>query len=276
MVNLAAIQLVSSPKPSENLAQVSKQLSELDTSCPSLVVLPECFACFGGSDKTQLELAEALGEGPVQSALSAMAAEHCIWLVAGTIPIRVPDKEKFTASSLLFGPKGQQLAHYQKIHLFDVEVADGTRTYLESKYTQPGSQVVVFDTAFGRIGMAVCYDLRFAGLFQAMGEVDILVLPAAFTQVTGQAHWWPLLKARAIEKQCFVVAAGQGGVHANGRETFGHSTIISPWGEVLMSLSKGPGLVQTKVDFAQMQEIRRTMPVAQHNQFRSELIESDS
>ncbi|GGO71282.1 carbon-nitrogen hydrolase family protein [Bowmanella pacifica] len=276
MVNLVAVQMLSTPNPEENLQTLATQLKGLDPSVPSLVVLPECFACFGGSDKTQLELAETLGEGPVQSALSALAAEHGIWMVAGTIPVRVPDKEKFTASSLLFSPSGQRVAHYRKIHLFDVQVADGTRTYLESKYTQAGEQVVVANTEIGRIGMAVCYDLRFAGLFQAMGEIDILVLPAAFTQVTGEAHWWPLLRARAIEKQCFVVAAGQGGQHANGRETYGHSTIITPWGEVLTSLAQGPGLVQALVDFDQMHEIRRNMPVGQHNQFRSELIEFNS
>ncbi|MBN7819304.1 carbon-nitrogen hydrolase family protein [Bowmanella yangjiangensis] len=276
MVNLAAIQLVSSPDPLENLTEVARQLQGLDKSSPCLIVLPECFACFGGSDKAQMDMAETLGEGPVQSALAELAIQHGVWLVAGTLPIKVPGKEKFSASSLLFAPSGEVFAHYRKIHLFDVQVADGTRTYLESRYTQPGDELVVADTPLGRIGMAVCYDLRFAGLFQAMGELDILVLPAAFTQVTGEAHWWPLLRARAIEKQCFVVAAGQGGEHANGRETYGHSTVISPWGDVLTSLAKGPGLVQARVDFDQMHEIRRNMPVGQHNQFRSKLIEFNS
>ncbi|GAB3027422.1 carbon-nitrogen hydrolase family protein [Bowmanella dokdonensis] len=272
MVNLVAVQLVSTPKPEENLAQVEQQLKGLENKGPQLVVLPECFACFGGSDKAQLAIAEEEGQGPVQDKLAALAKQHGIYLVAGSLPIKAGD-DKFFATSLLFSPAGEQIALYRKIHLFDVEVEDGTGTYLESRYTRPGNQVVVVETDFGRIGMAICYDLRFPGLFQAMGQVEFMVLPAAFTKVTGQAHWWALLQARSIEMQCFVVAADQGGRHANGRETFGHSAILSPWGETLISLQEGPGLIQARVGLTELEKIRQRMPVMQHNQFRSLLIE---
>ncbi|GGD61963.1 carbon-nitrogen hydrolase family protein [Lacimicrobium alkaliphilum] len=274
MANLIALQMISTPDPQENLAQVDRQLANLQVNEPTLVVLPECFACFGGSDKRQLELAEKPGQGPIQEALANMAEKYGIWLVAGTIPLQSQvQADKFTASCLLFDPQGKQVSEYQKIHLFDVQVEDNTRSYKESATTQAGNQVIVIDSPFGRLGLAVCYDLRFPGLFQAMGQVDVLALPSAFTQVTGQAHWMPLLQARAIEKQCYVVAADQGGEHANGRHTYGHSVILSPWGEVLNMIRYGAGIIQARPDTDELQKIRRNMPVSQHNQFRSYSIE---
>ncbi|ALS96993.1 carbon-nitrogen hydrolase family protein [Lacimicrobium alkaliphilum] len=275
MANLIALQMISTPDPQQNLQQVDKQLANLQVNEPTLVVLPECFACFGGSDKKQLELAEPPGQGPIQSALSDLARKYGIWLVAGTMPLQSQtDNNKFTASCLLFDPQGKQVAEYQKIHLFDVQVEDNTRSYKESATTQAGNKVVVVDSPFGRLGLAVCYDLRFPGLFQAMEQVDVLALPSAFTQVTGQAHWMPLLQARAIEKQCYLVAANQGGEHANGRQTYGHSVILSPWGKVLNMIRHGAGIVQASPDNEELQKIRRNMPVSQHNQFRSYSIES--
>ncbi|WP_088329514.1 carbon-nitrogen hydrolase family protein [Lacimicrobium sp. SS2-24] len=274
MANLVALQMISTPEPQQNLQQVDRLLANLDVSEPTLVVLPECFACFGGSDKRQLELAEQPGAGPIQSALASMAKQYGVWLVAGTMPLRSQrDPNKFTASNLLFNPAGEQVAEYQKIHLFDVQVDDNTRSYKESATTEAGKNVVVVDTPFGRLGLAVCYDLRFPGLFQAMDDVDVLTLPSAFTQVTGQAHWMPLLQARAIEKQCYMVAANQGGEHENGRQTYGHSVILSPWGEVLNMIRKGEGIIQAPVDEKALQKIRANMPVRQHNQFRSYSIE---
>lgn len=276
MAELHAIQLISGPDVEENLRQVRNLLKTKTWSdADNLVVLPECFACFGAGDKRQLELAEKKGQGAIQDSLSKLASEFKIWLVAGTIPLRTSDEVKFSASSLIFNPQGECVAEYQKIHLFDVTVADATRNYQESRFTAPGNQVVVVSgTPFGRIGMSVCYDLRFAGLYQAMSYVDVIVAPSAFTAVTGAAHWQPLTQARAIEKQAFLVASNQGGIHQNGRETFGHSQIISPWGETLAMQTTGAGIVSARFDAEKLAQIRGSMPVFEHNKFRSTLIEN--
>lgn len=272
MAELVAIQMISNPDVADNLNQVESILAEMTVTSDTLVVLPECFARFGGGDKGMLEIAESPSDGPIQARLADMAGRYGVWLVAGTIPLKSQTGDKFTASSLLFNSKGEQVCEYQKIHLFDVQVADNTGTYLESKYTQGGNELVVVDTPFGRLGMAVCYDVRFSAMFQAMGDIDVLVLPAAFTQKTGEAHWHKLLSARSIEKQCYLVAANQGGEHANGRKTFGHSCIISPWGDTLCELPKGSGKIQATLDFQLIKKIRDAMPVSQHNKFRSYLV----
>ena len=274
MVNLVAVQMTSTPDVEENLQFVESQLKALPdpAQTTSLVVLPECFARFGSRDGEQLAIAEAKGEGRIQSELSRMAKQYQCYLVAGTIPLKTDDTNKFTASSLLFSPQGELMAEYQKIHLFDVSVNDKTGSYLESKYTRHGGKVVVADTPIGRIGMAVCYDVRFSGLFTAMGDIDILVLPAAFTQRTGEAHWEVLLRSRAIEKQCFMVGAGQTGIHANNRETYGHSMIISPWGEILADNATDTGLVSAEIDINDRNKLKANMPVSQHNRFRSQLV----
>ncbi|BDX08112.1 carbon-nitrogen hydrolase family protein [Planctobacterium marinum] len=273
MAMIAAIQMTSEPDVDANFRQIRKALQGMEFEQPCLVVLPECFAWFGASDKSTLEQAEPFGEGVIQQRLIELAREFNIWLVSGTIPLRGEEPEKFTASSLVIDNHGQVIAHYQKIHMFDVEVADNTRSYKESRYTQAGNEVcVVPGTPFGTLGVAVCYDLRFPGLFDAMGEVDVLALPAAFTQKTGKAHWQPLLQARSIENQCYLVAANQSGVHANGRETWGHSCIYSPWGELLMETLESPGFIYSDVNFSYLEQIRATMPVKQQNRFRSKLV----
>lgn len=273
MAKLVAIQMVSEPDVDKNLQQVRVQLQQLEAGQDYLVVLPECFAFFGGGDARMLDIAETKGQGKIQQCLSDMAREFKVWIVAGTIPLLNQQGDKFTASCLLIDSLGEVVTEYQKIHLFDVEVADNTGSYLESRYTQAGQHLSVVDTPFGRLGLAVCYDVRFPGLFQAMGQVDILALPAAFTKVTGEAHWHSLLKARSIENQCYLVAAGQGGVHANGRETYGHSLILSPWGETLAEIRCGAGLVTSAFDLTRTLQIRQKMPVAGHNRFRSNFIE---
>ena len=272
MSELVAIQMVSVPDVQQNLKALEIQLEKLQVSTNTLVVLPECFACFGGGDGTILAVAEVKNNGPVQQALQALARRYGVWLVAGTLPLRASDPTKMTASCLLIDDSGKVVDEYQKIHLFDVQVADNTGSYMESKHTQAGDRVVVADTPFGRLGMAVCYDIRFPALFQAMGQIDVLTLPAAFTQTTGQAHWQALLQARAIENQCYLVAADQGGTHPNGRQTYGHSCIISPWGEIAAEIRYGEGLVQSHLDLARLAAIRQAMPVHQHNKFRSHLV----
>lgn len=273
MANIVAIQMTSMPDVAENFKQIRQALAGMQFDEPTLVVLPECFAWFGATDKSMLQQAETLGEGPIQSELQRLAREFNIWLVAGTIPIKVPDEARFTATSLVYDDNGERVADYQKIHLFDVEVADNTRSYQESRYTKAGEHVCVIpNTPFGRLGVAVCYDIRFPGLFMAMEQLDVLALPAAFTYKTGSAHWHPLLQARSIENQCYVVAANQSGTHVNGRETWGHTCIYSPWGELLMESLESPGIVYSQVNSSYLEQIRATMPVKQQNRFRSKLV----
>ena len=265
----------SSPVVADNLLFVEQQLKQLTMQRPCLVVLPECFACFGGSDKNLLQIAEEPHQGPIQKKLIQLAKKYDVWLVAGSLPIKNTNKNKYTASCLLINAKGELVSEYQKIHLFDVQVTDNTGTYLESKYTQPGNKLVVVDTPFGKLGLAVCYDIRFASMFVAMNQIaplDILALPAAFTQQTGQAHWHALLTSRAIENQCYIVAANQTGEHRNRRQTYGHSCIISPWGEKLVELPKDTGFIQASVDHSLLTDIRAKMPVHLHNKFRSHFV----
>ncbi|AEE25042.1 Nitrilase/cyanide hydratase and apolipoprotein N-acyltransferase [Glaciecola sp. 4H-3-7+YE-5] len=276
MANLIALQMTSTPDVTVNLDHVEQQLARLTVNEATLVVLPECFACFGGGDKVLLSIAEPLGKGPIQSRLSHMAKQYGVWLVAGSMPLEGTHPDKFTASCLLINDAGERVTEYQKIHLFDVQVADNTKTYCESKYTQAGSTLVsVKDTPFGHLGLAICYDVRFPGLFQAMAEhqaLDVIALPAAFTQKTGEAHWQALIKARAIENQCYLVAAGQTGIHANQRQTHGHSCIISPWGETLAEIPQSVGAIDAQLDPTIVNRIRRDMPVYSHNKFRSYLV----
>ena len=275
MAKLIALQMTSGPDVEANLAVVEQHIRGLSVTEPTLVVLPECFACFGGGDQAVLNIAEQPGDGPVQKRLSELAKAANIWLAAGSFPLKSADPNKYTASCLLFDPQGQIQAEYQKIHLFDVQVADNTGSYLESRLTQAGNKLVVLDSPFGKLGMAICYDIRFAAMFQAMNQiaqVDVLLLPAAFTQLTGQAHWHALLSARAIENQCYLVAANQTGEHANKRQTYGHSCIISPWGETLAELPDGSGLIEATIDPHSLNTIRSNMPLAQHNKFRSYLV----
>ncbi len=275
MVNLVAIQMSSSPNVADNVLLVQQQLELLPTARPCLVVLPECFAYFGAGDQATLNIAEDKETGPIQTQLKDLARRYDVWLVAGSLPLKTAASHLYSASCLLINNAGKLVAEYQKIHLFDVQVADNTGHYLESKYTQAGSQLVVADTPFGNLGLAVCYDIRFAGMFQAMSQIaplDVLALPAAFTQNTGQAHWSALLSARAIENQCYLVAAGQTGEHANKRQTFGHSCIMSPWGEKIVEIPTKTGMIHTPLNQQLLADIRTKMPVNQHNKFRSYLV----
>ena len=273
-INLVAIQLVSSPDIDENFVHVIQQIEHAQKDwvddLPALVVLPECFAFFGGKDKEALGLISDANQQLLHDKLSGIARSYRIWLVAGSIPTPSPDPHKMYATAWCFDPFGELIDQYDKTHLFDVSIGDTTGTYQESATTMPGNDVVVLDTDFGRIGVCICYDIRFSTLFNAMVKekpIDYLVVPAAFTYKTGQAHWHHLLAARAIEYQCYVVAANQGGVHANGRHTYGHSAIYSPWGDVLDIIEKGAGFVIAKSDPNRHHEIRHALNVQQHRQF---------
>lgn len=268
MTQISVIQWTSGNQPEENIEQLQRLVRLLPEHRPQLVVLPEAFASFGAGEASQQARAEAPGSGPIQDAVADIARKHDLWIVAGTIPIQAG--ERYSGASILFDNQGKQVARYDKIHLFDATVEDGTGSYQESKYTQPGSELVVVDTPFGRIGMSVCYDLRFPEQFRALRAqgAEIIVLPSAFTRVTGKAHWQPLLQARAIENQCYLVAPNQGGKHPDGRETWGHSMIIDPWGRVCTEISSDIGVGSVPIEPANISDVRKRMPVESHNKFK--------
>lgn len=276
MARLSAIQMKSVPNVEENLITIEAQLADLPQSDEHLVLLPECCLYFGGKDKEQLLLSQdhAISELMYRS-LADLAQKYQVDLVAGSIPIASKDtsSERFTNTSIAFSKQGKELDRYSKIHLFDVEVNDGEKNYSESRYTEPGETVVNVDLGYANVGLSVCYDIRFPELYRQLRTLgaDIITVPAAFTKVTGQAHWQTLLQARAIENQVFIVAAGQQGTHANGRETFGHSMIIDPWGDIMTYLSTDEGAVTTEFSLEQLKQIRQAMPVELHNQFESKL-----
>jgi len=264
-VKVAAIQMTSGRDVETNLAAASQHLEAASREGAKLVVLPENFAYLGAQDAERLAVAETWGDGPVQEFLSNQAKEQGIWLVGGSIAIRSEDGRS-RSRSLLLDPDGAVAARYDKIHLFDVGIPGSEESYQESATTVPGTEVVSAQTPLGRIGMAVCYDLRFPALFQQLGEqgMDILVLPAAFTVPTGEAHWQVLLRARAIESLSFVVASAQWGEHGGGRKTYGHSMIVDPWGEVLAERGAGAGVVMADLDMMSLEQVRDRFPVLRH------------
>ncbi|MGB1291399.1 MAG: carbon-nitrogen hydrolase family protein [Pseudoalteromonas sp.] len=269
--HIIALQMCSGINAQENLAQLEQQLCSLPSTRPLLVCLPESFLVFAKSGADTLAVAQKSDK--YQAQLSQLCCKYDIWLAAGTLPIAT-DNNKYYAASLLFNSLGDVVARYNKIHLFDVDVADGTGAYRESNFTQAGNDVVVVDSPFGKIGLTVCYDLRFSGLFSALQRAgaEVILVPSAFTTVTGAAHWQPLLTARAIETQSYVIAAAQVGQHENGRATYGHSLIISPWGNILSELKNGVGFIGCQPDLSQLHAIRRDMPVQSHQRFREHLL----
>ena len=268
---IVALQMCSGLNADHNMAVLKQALKTLPETRPLLVCLPEAFLVFSRSGRDTLAVAKQIEHYKLQ--LSRLCQQHDIWLNAGTIPESYNGK-KYYAASKVYNNLGQCVATYNKMHLFDVDVADTTSSYRESDYTQAGSEVVVVDSPFGKLGLTVCYDLRFSGLFNALSRkgAEVILVPSAFTEVTGKAHWLPLLKARAIETQCYVVAAAQYGKHENGRQTFGHSIIISPWGEVISDMPTGTGFISANADLEQLQKIRRDMPVQSHQRFREYLL----
>ena len=269
-----ALQLTRAIEPSENLQQIRQLLTQIPAARPQLVALPEGAMCFDGPADANQRLQEPLGGGLWQQQLAALAGEFSIYLLVGTFPTQTADATKFAASSLLFAPDGSLVADYQKIHLFDADVADGTGSYRESNRTAAGQKVTVAELPGLTLGMAVCYDMRFPGLFQTMREqgMTVLALPSAFTTVTGAAHWHTLLRARAIETQSFLIAPAQTGCHQQGRQTYGHSLIIDPWGVVLADAGDAPGLISVAVDLTEVSALRAKMPVQRHNRFTSEFL----
>ena len=269
---LSAIQMVSGANIDKNLSMLKTQLKILSPKKDQLVLLPENALCF--ADKQQyLQLAEPLGEGKYQQQLSQLAQQFSCYLICGSFPILSDTSGKIYTTSLVFSPMGKLISHYHKIHLFDAIVADKQKAYKESDTFIAGNTLQLFkwQTPQGcfNVGLAICYDLRFPALFQSLRAqgADIILLPAAFTQVTGKAHWHALLRARAIENQCYIVAANQGGLHACARQTYGHSMIVCPWGEVLGELPKGEGVVSATLNIQKLHELRQQMPIITHNRF---------
>ncbi|QFT20816.1 2-oxoglutaramate amidase [Pseudomonas sp. THAF187a] len=272
-MNLAVIQMVSQAEVRANLAQARRLLERAAQGGARLAVLPENFAAMGRRDLAAIGRAEAMGEGPILPWLKQTARDLSLWIVAGTLPLPPDDDRdgKPRACSLLVDEQGERAARYDKLHLFDVDVADNRGRYRESDDFAHGEQVVVVDTPVGRLGLTVCYDLRFPELYSALREAgaELISVPAAFTAVTGAAHWQVLTRARAIETQCYLLAAGQGGEHPGPRWTFGHSAIIDPWGGVLVEQDQGEAALLASRDGAEQAAIRQRMPVQQHRRLFS-------
>lgn len=263
---IAALQMASGPQLQANLMEAGRLIKEAAAQGAEMVVLPETFVLMGKQEQERLAIAETAGDGPIQQFLQQQAQKYKVWIVAGTIPIRSDDPDHAYATSFLYNAQGEVVARYDKIHLFDAMVGENRDTYTESAATKPGTQPVVVDTPFGRLGMSVCYDLRFPELYRRLSEAcaQILVVPSAFTEITGKAHWEVLLRARAIENLCYVVAAAQGGYHVNGRTTYGHSMVVDYWGNILNMREKGAGIVTASLDLAGLEQQRKTFPVLSH------------
>ncbi|HTJ06751.1 MAG TPA: carbon-nitrogen hydrolase family protein [Caldimonas sp.] len=270
-MKIAAIQMVSTPSVDANVAAARRLAGGAAAAGARLVVLPEYFCFMGRSDRDKLAIAERAGDGPIQDALAAIAREHGVWLIGGTLPLRVDDGpatgsiDRVLNANLVFSPRGELAARYDKMHLFAYD--NGRERYDEGRTLQAGRAPAAFDADGWRVGLSVCYDLRFPELYRALGKppCDLLSVPSAFTYTTGSAHWEVLLRARAIENQCYVVAAAQGGTHENGRRTFGHSLVVDPWGEVVACRrDDGEGIVVAEMARERIADVRRQLPALEH------------
>jgi predicted amidohydrolase len=266
-VRVAAVQMTSGGDVGANLDVARALVAEAAEAGARLVVLPENFALMAPDDASRRRAAEDEGRGPIQEAASSWARRHRLWLVAGTIPVRTADDPRPQAVSFVYGPDGALRGRYAKIHLFDVDLAE--ESHRESRGIAPGARPLVVTTDMGALAVAVCYDLRFPELFRLTAGVELVALPAAFTVPTGRAHWEILVRARAIENQCTLVAAAQGGVHPpGGRRTWGRSMIVDAWGRILAERAEGAGTVVAEHDPEALAEIRRRLPALEHRRLR--------
>jgi nitrilase len=259
---VAAVQTLSGGDVDANLRAIEPLIVEAAQQGARLVVLPEYFGIFGARATDKLDAREIDGAGVQQSFLTRVARQCGIWIVGGTVPLAIADPARVRAASLVFAPDGQRIARYDKMDMF--AFSQGDEQYDEAKTLEPGTQPVAFDAPFGRVGLSVCYDLRFPELYRSLGDLALIVVPSAFTAVTGAAHWHVLLRARAIENQCYVLAAAQGGLHPGGRRTYGHSMLIDPWGVVVAERDEGPGIVIGDIDPERLSQVRRDLPALQH------------
>ncbi|MBT9594461.1 MAG: carbon-nitrogen hydrolase family protein [Vitreoscilla sp.] len=266
-MKIAAVQMVSTPDVARNLAAAARLVAEAADAGARLVALPEYFCLMGQRDDDKLAIAEADADGPIQAFLAEAARRHAIWLVGGTLPIRAATPDRVRNACCVYGPGGERVARYDKIHLFAFD--NGRERYDEGRVLEAGSEPVAFDAAGLRVGLSICYDLRFPELYRALMQppCDVLVVPAAFTHTTGLAHWELLLRARAVENQCHVLASAQGGLHENGRRTFGHSMVIDPWGEVLAVQPEGEGVAAADAALERRDAVRGQLPALAHRRF---------
>lgn len=262
IIKMAAIQMASGPNVSANLSEAERLIEIAVNQGAKLIALPEYFAIMGLKDTDKVKVCEAEGHGQIQDFLSSTAKKHKIWLIGGSIPLSCNSPKKVRNSCLVYDDKGKQVARYDKIHLFGLDL--GNEHYHEETTIEPGNAIKVVDTPFGKIGLSICYDLRFPELYRAMGEVSIIVVPSAFTDTTGKAHWESLIRARAIENLSYVIAPAQGGYHISGRETHGNSMIVDPWGVILDRLPRGSGVVMATMNPKYQASLRNSLPALQH------------
>lgn len=259
---VAAIQMASGSSVSANLEEAARLIEDAASKGAELIVLPEYFSIMGVRDTDKLTVQERPGDGMVQSFLSETSKRLGIWLVGGSVPLASPDPAKIYNSSLIYDEKGKQVARYDKIHLFSLKL--GNDRFAEEKTIKAGDKVVTVESPFGRIGLSICYDLRFPELYRMMGNVDIILAPSAFTAITGKAHWEILVRARAIENLAYVIAPAQGGYHVNGRETYGDSMIVDPWGVIIDRLPRGAGAVMATLNKERQASLRASLPALDH------------
>jgi predicted amidohydrolase len=264
-MKIAALQMVSAREVGPNLARAEALIAQAAQAGAQLVALPEYFCIMGRHERDKLGVAEAPGQGPIQTMLAAAARRHGLWLIGGTLPMRIAgDADHVHNACCVFAPDGTLAARYDKVHLFRLD--HGAEQHDEARVLRAGTAPVAFEASGLRVGLSVCYDLRFPELYRRLMQppCDLLVVPSAFTHTTGLAHWELLLRARAVENQCYVLAPAQGGRHENGRRTFGHSMVVDPWGEVLSVLPEGEGVVFAQIDPQRLQAVRQKLPALQH------------
>jgi deaminated glutathione amidase len=267
IVKVAAIQMASGPYVAANLNEAERLIEIAANQGAKLVVLPEYFAIMGLKETDKVAVREEEGKGPIQSFLAKTAKKHKIWLIGGSVPLVSNFPNKVRNSCLVYDDKGHLVARYDKIHLFGLDL--GNEHYHEEKTIESGDAVKVVDTPFGKIGLSICYDLRFPELYRAMKDVNIIVVPAAFTDTTGRAHWETLIRARAIENLSYVIASAQGGYHISGRETHGNSMIVDPWGVILDRLPRGSGVVISTINPQYQASLRKSLPALNHRTINS-------
>ena len=265
-IRIASIQMVSTPELQENLNTAARLIKVAAEEGAQLAVLPEYFCLMGLKDTDKVRARESYGNGPIQEQLSAIAKDNGIYLVAGTIPLEAGDPQKVLNTTLVFNPHGETIARYDKIHLFGFQTE--TERYQESETIEAGNEPGILKIAVGAqewiFGLSICYDLRFPELYRALGQVDCHIIPAAFTYTTGKDHWEILLRARAIENQCYVLASAQGGTHLNQRRTWGHSMLIDPWGDIFANLPEGEGFISGVLCKDKLNEVRSKLPALAH------------
>ncbi len=265
-MRVAALQMVSGPALDANLAAAARLIAQAAASGARLAVLPENFYLIDRDPGAKVRLAEPDGTGPIQDFLAGEARRHGLWVVGGSTPIRSSDPARIRSSCLVYDDAGRRVARYDKMHLF--RFSQGDESHDEARTLEPGTGGVALESPFGRIGLSICYDVRFPELYRGLAPLDLILVPSAFTVPTGRAHWHVLLRARAIENLAYVVAPAQGGLHPGGRRTYGHTLVVDPWGAILAERDEGEGVVLAEIDSARLAEVRESLPALEHRRLR--------